>query len=100
MAPGFGFLDSVFILNVVLLVVGVLIGVGIGRALKGLLLIVVGILVLVLIGITVGGLLNLGSLWGMFGPLRDLLSGLAGILSSYPTLSVGLVIGLLIGLLR
>jgi len=100
MTPSIDFLDSTFIFNVILLIVGILIGVGIGKALKGLLLILVGILILMLIGITIGGLLNLSEIWGAFGPLRDLLTNIAGTLSSYPTLAVGLVIGLLIGLLR
>lgn len=86
--------------NFVLLIAGVLIGLGIGKLLKGVLLIIAGLAILVIAGFTIAGLFNPEELWNWFGPLKNAVSFIAGLLANYPALSIGLIIGVIIGALR
>ena len=93
-------LNAGLLINLVLFVVGILIGVGIAKAIKGLLLVIIGVLILAMLGITVAGLFNLSDLWSVLGPLKDMMINLAKGMAEYPAISVGLLIGLVVGLIR
>ncbi|MEM2233144.1 MAG: hypothetical protein QXP81_06355 [Nitrososphaerota archaeon] len=93
--------DPQTIAQLVLLFVGVLMGYGAARVLKGALLILVGLVVLGILGLAVTGLPApgelLGQVWDLAGRAAN---ALLQLLRSYPTLGIGLLIGFVIGLIR
>jgi uncharacterized membrane protein (Fun14 family) len=93
------FTQSVIIQGVEL-VVGLLIGYGVARALKGLLLVLVGLLILVLLGITIAGLPNLREALGFLGQLANAARPLLGFVMERPPFMIGLLIGFVMGLIR
>jgi glucan phosphoethanolaminetransferase (alkaline phosphatase superfamily) len=95
---GFGFEDLV--VNLVLLLAGLLVGIGFAKILKGLLLIVLALAILFLLGFTVAGIVAPQTIASLFGPAKQLALQFLTLLAKYPTLSMGLLIGLVIGALR
>lgn len=88
------------LVNVILLLAGALIGLGIARALKGILLIILALIILFFFGFTLAGLISPYAVASLFGPMTGLILEFLQLLARYPALAVGLLIGLLIGALR
>ncbi|MEM3488229.1 MAG: hypothetical protein QXV24_05405 [Nitrososphaerota archaeon] len=88
------------LVNFILFIAGFLIGLGIGKLLKGFLLIIAGLAILILGGFTIAGIINLEELWNLFGPLKTMVANAAGMLARYPALSFGLIIGTVIGAIK
>ncbi len=84
----------------VMLVVGVLIGYGVARVLKGILLVLVGILILLLLGITIAGLPGFSELFGLLGQAARSARTLLGVIMDHPPFALGLLIGFVMGLIR
>jgi hypothetical protein len=94
----FGFEDLV--VNLVLLLGGVLLGVGVAKILKGLLLIVFALVILFIIGFTIGGIIAPQTIASLFGPAAELAFQFLVLLTRYPALSIGLLVGIVIGALK
>ncbi len=88
------------LVNFILFIAGFLIGLGVGKLLKGILLIIAGLAILVIAGFTIAGMFNLEEFWNWFGPLKNMIFFIAGLLAHYPALSIGLIIGVLIGAIK
>lgn len=82
------------------LVVGLLIGYGVARVLKGILLVLVGILILALLGITIAGLPGFSELFGLLGEAARGARTFLGVVMDHPPFALGLLIGFVMGLLR
>ena len=93
------FTQSVIVQGV-MLVVGVLIGYGVARVLKGVLLVLVGVLLLLLLGITIAGLPGFGDLLGLLAQVARSAKTFLGALMDHPTFALGLLIGFVMGLIR
>ncbi len=90
------FTQSVIIQGVEL-VVGLLIGYGVARVLKGLLLVLVGLLIL---GITIAGLQGLRDVLGFVGQAANAAKPVLGFVMERPPFVIGLLIGFVMGLIR
>ncbi|MEM0444674.1 MAG: hypothetical protein QXY54_01695 [Nitrososphaerota archaeon] len=88
------------LINVVLLLAGALIGLGIARAIKGLLLIVLALIILFFFGFTIAGIFSPHSVATLFGPIAAFVLEFLLLLGKYPALAVGLLIGLIIGAVK
>ncbi|MEM0381774.1 MAG: hypothetical protein QXE49_01645 [Nitrososphaerota archaeon] len=88
------------LINVVLLLAGILIGVGVAKAVKGLLLIILALIILFFFGFTVAGIISPTSVAALFGPIAGLMLHFLRLLAQYPALAVGLLLGLIIGAVR
>jgi len=93
------FTQSVIVQGV-MLVIGVLIGYGVARVLKGILLVLVGILILLLLGITIAGLPGFSELFGLFGQAARSARTFLGVIMDHPPFALGLLIGFVMGLIR
>lgn len=93
---------AVLIPNIILFVVGFLIGFGVARVLKGALLIVIAIIILSIAGITIAGLVlpSTGEFFGVIKSLEDVARSFISILKTYPMLAAGLLIGLIVGIIK
>ncbi len=88
------------LVNFILFIAGFLIGLGVGKLLKGILLVIAGLAILVIAGFTIAGIFNPEELWNWFGPLKNMASFIGGLLAHYPALSLGLIIGILVGAIK
>lgn len=88
------------LINLVLLLAGALIGLGVARAVKGLLLIIFALIILFFFGFTVAGLVSPAAVASLFGPLASLTLEFLALLAKYPAIAVGLLLGLIIGAIR
>jgi hypothetical protein len=88
------------LVNFILFIAGFLIGLGVGKLLKGILLVIAGLAILVIAGFTIAGILNPEELWNWFGPLKNMASLIGGLLAHYPALSLGLIIGVFVGAIK
>jgi len=88
------------VVNTVLVLAGTLIGLGLAKAVKGILLIIVALLILFFFGFTIAGLVSPHAVAPLFGPLAELALQSLQLMARYPALAVGLLIGLLIGAIR
>jgi hypothetical protein len=88
------------LVNVVLLLAGALIGLGVARAVKGLLLIIFALIILFFFGFTIAGLISPTAVASLFGPLASLILEFLSLLARYPAIAVGLLLGLIIGAIR
>lgn len=79
---------------------GLLIGYGLGRVVRGLLVVLVGLAIVVLLGLTIAGLPPVQSLLGALSPIADLARSSLGPLMSYPLFLIGLLIGFAFGLAK
>ncbi len=93
------FTQSVIIQGVEL-IVGLLIGYGVARVLKGLLLVLVGLLILVLLGITIAGLPGLRDVLGFVGQAANAARPILGFVMERPPFAIGLMVGFVMGLIR
>jgi divalent metal cation (Fe/Co/Zn/Cd) transporter len=84
----------------ILFIAGFLIGLGVGKLLKGILLVIAGLGILVIAGFTIAGMFNLEELWNWFGPLKSTAFSIGGLLARYPALSLGLIVGVLVGAIK
>ncbi len=82
------------------LVVDLLIGYGVARALKGLLLVMVGLLILAFLGITVAGLPGLRDVLGFVRQAANAARPILGFVMERPPFAIGLLIGFVMGLIR
>lgn len=80
--------------------VGLLVGYGIARVIKGLLLVAVGLVILVLLGLTLAGLPPVQTVLGAISPIVDLARNLLGPLLAYPLFLIGLLIGFVFGIAK
>ncbi len=80
--------------------VGLLVGYGVARVLKGLLLMLVGLLILVLLGITIAGLPGLRDVLGFVGQAANAAKPVLGFVMERPPLMIGLLICFVMGLIR
>lgn len=88
------------LMNFILFVAGFLVGLGVSKLLKGLLLVIAGLAILIIAGFTVAGILNPAEIWEWFGPLKNAFTFIASLLARYPALSLGLIIGVVIGAIK
>ncbi|MCS7146428.1 MAG: hypothetical protein RMJ28_01035 [Nitrososphaerota archaeon] len=88
------------LINVILLLAGALIGLGVAKAVKGLLLIILALIILFFFGFTIAGLISPEAVASLFGPIASFVLQLLQLLAKYPALAVGLLIGLLIGAVK
>lgn len=86
--------------NIILLLAGALIGLGVARAVKGILLIILALIILFIFGFTIAGLISPESVASLFGPIASFVLQLLLLLAKYPALAVGLLLGLIIGALK
>ncbi len=93
------FTQSVIIQGVEL-VVGLLMGYGVARVLKGLLLVLVGLLILGLIGVTIAGLPGLSEVLGFVGQAASAARPVLGFVMERPPFVIGLLIGFVMGLVK
>lgn len=93
---------TVLIPNIILFVVGFLIGFGITKVLKGALLIVIAIVILGLVGITIASFVlpSPGEIVNIVASLEDVARSFMRILRDYPMLTAGLLVGLIVGIIK
>ncbi len=93
---------AVLIPNIILFVVGFLIGFGLIKVLKGALLIIMAIVILSIVGITIAGFVLPGfhELPSVVASLEDVAKGFLAVLKTYPMLTAGLLIGLIAGIVK
>ncbi|GBC70897.1 hypothetical protein HRbin02_00670 [Candidatus Calditenuaceae archaeon HR02] len=88
------------LVNLVLLLAGALIGLGVARAVKGLLLIIFALIILFFFGFTIAGIISPATVAALFGPLASLILEFLALLARYPAIAVGLLLGLIIGAIK
>ncbi|GEM_PF-1352284 len=93
---------AVLIPNIILFAVGFLIGFGATKVLKGALLILVAIIILSIVGITIAGFVlpSSGEIVGIITSLESVAKSFINILKTYPMLTAGLLIGLIVGIIK
>ncbi|MCS7135885.1 MAG: hypothetical protein RMJ14_05215 [Nitrososphaerota archaeon] len=93
---------AVLITNIILFVVGFLIGFGVTKVLKGALLIVAAIIILSVVGITIAGFIlpSPGEVFAILKSLEGVAESFLSILKAYPMLAAGLLVGLIVGIVK
>ncbi|MCL7385568.1 MAG: hypothetical protein LZ158_04320 [Thaumarchaeota archaeon] len=93
---------AVLITNIILFVVGFLIGFGVTKVLKGALLIIAAIIILSVVGITIAGFVlpSFGEIYRIMTSLEDVAKSFIEILKTYPMLTAGLLVGLIVGIVK
>jgi len=93
---------AVLITNIILFAVGFLIGFGVTKVLKGALLIIAAIIILSVVGITIAGFVlpSFGEIHGIMTSLENVAKSFIEILKTYPMLTAGLLVGLIVGIVK